>query len=57
MSKSIVLGHLRELITALDRRLPQPRRPGEDAIARQAAALRTQAVARIAELEGDAGSR
>lgn len=57
MSKSIVLGHLRELISALDRRLPQPRRPGEDAIARQAAAMRSQAVARIAELEGDAGSR
>ena len=57
MSQSIVLGHLRELISALDRRLPQPRRPGEDAIARQAAALRSQAVARIAELEGAAGSR
>ena len=57
MSQSIVLGHLRELISALDRRLPQPGRPGEETIVRQAAALRSRAISRIAELEGDAGSR
>jgi hypothetical protein len=57
MSNSIILSHWRELISALDRRLPQPLRPGEEAIARQAAALRSRAVARIAELEGEPGIR
>jgi hypothetical protein len=51
MSTSIV-RRLREVIAALDRRRPQPLRRGEEAISRQAAALRRRAVERIAELEG-----
>ncbi len=43
--------HLRELIAALDRRLPQVERVGEATIAREAAALRADAVRRIVELE------
>jgi len=42
---------LEELISALDRRLPRVEQAGEDAIARDAAALRARAVARLAELE------
>jgi hypothetical protein len=42
---------LRELITALDLRVPHMERAGETAIARDAAALRKQALARIAQLE------
>ena len=41
---------LEELIAALDRRLPQVRRAGEAAIARDAAALRAKAVDRLTEL-------
>ena len=43
---------LQELIAALDRRVPQIERSGEAAIARDAAALRSQAMKRLAELEG-----
>jgi hypothetical protein len=45
------LRRLRELITALDLRVPHIERAGETAIARDAAALRKQALARIAQLE------
>jgi hypothetical protein len=45
------LRRLRELITALDLRVPRIERAGEIAIARDAAALRKQALARIAQLE------
>jgi hypothetical protein len=45
------LRRLRELITALDRRVPHIERAGEIAIARDAAALKKQALARIAQLE------
>lgn len=45
------IGHLHELIAALDRRRPQPHRSGEAAVARQSAALRIRALARLAELE------
>jgi hypothetical protein len=41
---------LEELIAALDRRVPRVERAGEAAIARDAAALRAKAVARLAEL-------
>ena len=55
------LHELRELIAALDRRLPQVERVGEVAIARTAAALRDEAARRIETLErqldGHAGSR
>jgi hypothetical protein len=42
---------LHELIAALDRRVPHVERAGEEAIARDAAALRAKAVTRLAELE------
>jgi hypothetical protein len=41
---------LRELISAIDRRLPHVERVGEIAIARDAATLREKAVKRLAEL-------
>jgi hypothetical protein len=41
---------LEELIAALDRRVPRVQQAGETAIARDAAALRAKAVARLAEL-------
>ena len=41
---------LEELIEALDRRLPRVERAGEAAIARDAAALRAKAVARLQEI-------
>lgn len=46
---------LRELIRALDRRVPHVERAGETRIARDAQTLRSEALARIKEL-GDAGS-
>ena len=47
---------LRELIAALDRRLPQVERSGEASIARAAAALRAEATKRIADLELEAAT-
>ena len=44
---------LEELIAALDRRVPRVAQAGEAAIARDAAALRAKAVARLAELVND----
>jgi hypothetical protein len=41
---------LRELIAALDRRIPRVEQPGEVAIARDAAALRAEALALLGEL-------
>jgi hypothetical protein len=49
------IGTLIELVAALDRRFPQAQRAGEAAIAHDAATLRSQALARIAELECEAG--
>ncbi len=46
-----LIRHLRELIAALDRRVPNIERQGETVIASEAAALRARAVARLAELE------
>ena len=54
MSDSASIRILREFIEAVDRRLPQVQRVGEDAIARDAAALRTMALERLAELEREA---
>jgi uncharacterized protein (DUF342 family) len=48
---------LNELITALDRRLPQVQRAGEEAIANAAVRLRTEAEKRIAELEREIADR
>lgn len=44
-------SELRELIEALDRRVPQVRRAGEASIARAAALLRAAAARRLAEIE------
>jgi hypothetical protein len=44
---SRVVSALRELISALDRRVPHAERPGEIRIARDAHKLRREAVARI----------
>jgi hypothetical protein len=51
-----IARHLKELIDALDRRVPHVERAGEDVIARQAAALRALAVERLAELTRDESS-
>jgi hypothetical protein len=48
-----LVRRLLELIAALDRRVPHVERPGEAAIARDAAALKVLALKRIAELERD----
>jgi hypothetical protein len=45
------IRHLRELIDALERRVPNIQREGEMAIAREAAALKARAIERLAELE------
>lgn len=50
-SRKRQIRHLRELIAALDRRVPQIERVGEVKIARDAAALRDTALKRIAALE------
>jgi hypothetical protein len=46
-----VIADLRELIIALDRRVPRLERTGELDIAREAAALKREALARIGVLE------
>jgi hypothetical protein len=48
---------LEELIAALDQRVPRVERAGEALIARDAAALRAKAVARLAELTGTVAIR
>jgi len=50
-SRKRQIRHLRELIAALDRRVPQIERVGEVKIARDAATLRDKALKRIAALE------
>ncbi len=56
-SNAIVHGplvqHLLELVAALDRRMPQVMRAGEEDIARDAATLRQRALRRIDELCAD----
>jgi hypothetical protein len=47
---------LYEVIAALDRRVPQVQRAGEASIAHAAAALRAEAVQRIANLEREAAA-
>jgi hypothetical protein len=51
MTSPQVIRKLRELVAALDRRVPQVHRAGEAAIARDAAVLRARALERIQELE------
>ena len=48
-----VLEDLRELVAALDRRVPHLDRKGERDIARDAAALREEAMNRIREIENE----
>ena len=48
-----IIRELRELIAALDRRVPQVERVGEVEIARTASGLRIEALRRIEELERD----
>ena len=52
--ESELVRELEELIAALDRRVPRVEAVGEPAIAKDAAALRAKAVARLAELGGRA---
>jgi hypothetical protein len=49
-----MIEDLRELVQALDRRVPQFERRGETDIARDAEALKNKALERIASLEGAA---
>jgi len=51
MTSAQLVRELRELIAALDRRVPQMQRAGEAFIARDAAALKNRALQRIDELE------
>jgi hypothetical protein len=50
-SPAELVRRLRELIVALDERLPHVERAGEAAIARDAAALKAKALRRIADIE------
>ena len=56
LTRSRLVRELVELVAALDRRVPQVQRAGEVAIARDAAALKARALARIEELEPKAAS-
>jgi hypothetical protein len=51
-----MIDELRELIQALDRRVPQFERRGETEIVRDAEALKHKALERIANLEGESRS-
>jgi len=51
MTPTDLIGELRELIAALDRRVPQVERAGELEIAGEAAVLKTRAMQRIETLE------
>jgi hypothetical protein len=53
-ARALVMNELRELIAALDRRVPQVHRVGEVAIAKAALALRDEAMRRLAALEREA---
>jgi hypothetical protein len=50
-ARGAAIRHLRELIAALDRRVPQIERAGEIDIAHDTAALKAKALERISELE------
>ena len=54
MAVTELARELEELIAALDRRLPRVEQAGEADIARDAAALRSKAIERLAELVRDA---
>jgi hypothetical protein len=50
-TRAQIVRELYELIAALDRRVPQVQRVGETSIARAAAALKSEALKRIEDLE------
>jgi hypothetical protein len=50
-NRTMLIDRLRELVAALDQRIPHIEREGEQRIARDSAALKAQAQERIAELE------
>jgi hypothetical protein len=50
-ARGVAIRHLRELIAALDRRVPQIERAGEIDIAHDTAALKAKALQRLSELE------
>ena len=54
--RDATVAELREVIAALDRRLPQADRPGEQAIARDASSLKCRALRSIAALQDAAGA-
>jgi hypothetical protein len=54
MTSDSAVRELQELISALDRRVPQVQRAGEVSIAREAGALKARALKRIEELEREA---
>ena len=49
--RTLLIERLRELVAALDQRIPQIAREGERGIAHDSASLKAQAQQRIAELE------
>jgi len=51
ITRGELIQELRELIAALDRRVPHVERAGEVSIARDAAALKARALKRIEDLE------
>ena len=51
ITRDELIQELRELIAALDRRVPHVERAGEVSIARDAAALKARALKRIEDLE------
>ena len=53
VARTQLVRELRELIAALDRRVPHVERAGEAAIAHDAALLKAKALKRIAELSAD----
>ena len=56
MTNAATIKTLKELIAALDRRLPHVERLGEAAIADEAAALKARALERIEELQREPAS-
>ena len=53
VTTSDLARELHELIAVLDRRVPRVEQAGEDAIARDGAALRDKAVQRLKEVDAD----
>jgi hypothetical protein len=56
-AQATIVRELRELIKAIDRRLPQIERAGEAAIETTARQLRADAQHRIAQIEREVGTR